>query len=331
MKTILLLLGLSPLVISQTDKTDHSNLGTTCDSLTLNYIHDPDLQKKCGSYYQKKLTQIPRVKIKGRKAYKKKTKTFADSIEKEIEYCIKSYKWTDSGVKINFLVDDILPIPSFKGTVWDDSIITAYVKGPKGCQKIKLRRGNGYSGFIISSCDTISDTIHIESYLLTFKKELNCTQSISVTLNSKGDTISKGGHDVLEYGGTLSHITKGYIEFSGESVLLKVQCNQVDTVEIKCKKYKHETCLICRGIDIVSAGPNTLHGYFPGGKKVTLSENCKENPCETTQVPTAIYLINSILKGHSFLIKSPERGPRIYSNCEECRKDTSSVLFPFAR
>lgn len=330
MKTILLLLSLSSLVIPQTDKTDCSNIGTKCDSLTLKYIYDLDLQKKCDSYYKKKLTQIPKVKIKGRKTYKK-TKTFADSIEKEIEYLIKSYKWTDSGVKINFLADDIFPLPSFTGTVWDDSIITAYVKGPKGCQKIKLRRGNGYSGFVISSCDTINDTIHIESYFLTFKKELNLTQSTSVSLNIKGDTISKGGHDVLEYGGTLSHITKGYIEFSGESVSLKAQCNQTDTVEIKCKKYKNETCIVCGGIDIVSVGPNTLYGYISNRKKIPLTKNCKENPCETTQVPTAIYLINSILKGHSFLVKSSKLGPRIYSSCEKCQKDTSSVLFPFAR
>lgn len=327
MKTILFLLSVTFLILSQTDKPDHSNLDTKCDSLTLNYIYDLDLQKKCDSYYQKKLTQIPRVKTKE----KKKSKTFSDSIKNEIEYLIKSYKWKDSGVKINFLADDIFPIPCFKGTVWDDSIITAFVKGPKGCQKIKLRKDNRYSGFIISSCDTINDTIHIESYLLTFKKELNLTQSISVTLNIKGDTISKGGHDVLEYGGTLSHITKGYIEFSGESVSLKAQCNQIDTVEIKRKKYKNEACIVCRGIDIVSAGPNTLHGYISKGKKITLTKNSNENPCKTTQVPIAIYLINSILKGYKFLIKSSERGPRIYSNCKECQKDTSSVLFPFAR
>lgn len=324
MKTILLLLNLSSLIISQT------NLNTKCDSLTLGYIHDLDLQKKCDSYYQKKLTQIPKVKSKSRKDLKK-AKTFADSIKKEIEYLIKSYKWTDSGVKINFLADDIFPVPSFAGTVWDDSIITAYVKGPEGCQKIKLRRGNGYSGFVISSCDTVNDTIRKESYRLHFKNKLYLTQVISIDINMKGDTISGGGHDVMEDGGVLSHVMKKYIEFSGESVFLKAQCNQIDTIEIKCKKYKNEKCLICRGIDIVSAGPNTLHGYISNRKKITLTKNCKENPCETTQVPTAIYLINSILKGHSFLIKSPERGPRMYSNSKECQKDTSSVLFPFAR
>ncbi len=331
MKTTLLLFSLSSLIISQTDKTDYTNLDTKCDSLTLKYIHDPDLQKECDSYYQKKLTQIPRVKIKERKTYKEKTKTFADSIKKEIEYLIKSYKWTDSEVKINFLADDILPLPSYTGTVWDDSIITAYVKGPEGCQEIRLKKDNGYSGFVISSCDTTKDTIHIKSYHLTFKQELNYTQSISVTLNINGDTISRGGHDVSENGGTLSYITKEYIEFSGGSVSLKAQCNQADTVEIKCKKYKNRTCIICKGIDIVSSGPNTMHGYISGGKKITLTKNCKENPCETTQVPTAMYLINSILKGHTFLAESSERGPRIYGDCEKCRKDTSSVLFPFTR
>ena len=327
MKTILLLLSVSFLILSQTDKPDHSNHNTKCDSLTLNYIHDLDLQKKCDSYYKKKLTQIPKVKIKE----KKKAKTFADSIKKEIEYLIKSYKWTDSGVKINFLADDIFPVPSFAGTVWDDSIITAYVKGPEGCQKIKLRRGNGYPGFVISSCDTVNDTIRKESYRLHFKNKLYLTQVISIDINMKGDTISGGGHDVMEDGGVLSHVMKKYIEFSGESVFLKAQCNQIDTIEIKCKKYKNEKCLICRGIDIVSAGSNTLHGYISNRKKITLTKNCKENPCKTTQVPIAIYLINSILKRHKFLIKSSERGPRIYSNCKECQKDTSSVLFPFAR
>ena len=321
MKTILLLLSLSSFIFSQT------NLNTKCDSFTLGYFLDPDLQKKCDSYYRKKLSQIPRIKIKE----KKKAKTFADSIKQEIEYLIKSYKWTDSGVKINFLADDIFPIPSFKGTIWDDSIITVYVKGPAGCQEIKLKKDNGYSGYIISSCDTVNDTIHMESYRLHFKDKLYLTQAISVTINMKGDTISHGGHDMLEQGGTLSQVTKEYIEFSGVPVAIKTQCNRIDTVEIKCKKYKNETCLICRGIDIVSAGPSTLHGYISGGKKVTHTKNCKENPCETTQVPTAIYLINSILKGHTFLIKSSERGPRIYSSNEECRKDTSTVIFPFAR
>lgn len=328
MKTILLFISLSSLIISKAEKTGYTDLGARCDSLTLNYIHDPDFQKKCDSYYQKKLTQIPRVKNKEKNAYIKKTKTFADSVKKEIEYLINSYKWKDSGVSINFLTDDIFPLPSFTGTVWDDSIVTAYVKGPSGCQKIRLRKGDGYSGFITSSCDTVNDTIYIESYRFNFKKELNLTQSVSATLSIKGDTISRGGHDVLEHGGTLSNVTKRYIEFSGEPVSLKAQCNQTDTVDIKSKNYPNRTCLICRGIDIVSAGPNTLHGNMSKGKKITLAKNCKENPCETTQVPTAIYLINSVLEGHTFLVKSSERGPRIYSDRKECEKDKGEYLFP---
>jgi hypothetical protein len=324
MKTVLLLLGFSSLVISENDVADQYRFRSRCDSLALGFKNDPDLQKECDSYYQKKLAQIPRAKIKKIK----KAKPFADSIKMEIDYLIKSYKWEDPGVAINFLMDDIFPFPSFTGTVWDDSVITAYVKGSKGCQKIKLRKDNGYSGYIISSCDTVDDTIHIESYRFHFKQELNFTQATSVTLNIKGDTISRGGHDVAEYRGMLSHISKEYIEFSGEPVSLKAQCNRTDTIEVQCKRYKNESCLICKGIDIVSAGPNSLYGYISKGEKITLTKNCKGNPCETTQVPLALYLLNSILKGHTFLVKSSERGTRIYSDCEECEKDKGEYLFP---
>ena len=66
-------------------------MGSKCDSLILNYINDPDLQKKCDSYYRKKLAQIPRIKIKERKTYKKKTKTFADSIKKATKIHLRDF------------------------------------------------------------------------------------------------------------------------------------------------------------------------------------------------------------------------------------------------
>lgn len=327
MKTILFLLSISPLLLFQTDKKEYSHHNAQCDSLILQYLHDPDLQKECDAYYEQKLKQIPRVKSKRRKKFKG-AKTLADSIKKEIEYLVTSYKWTDSGVNVNFLADDIFPIPSFRGTTWEDSAITAYVKGPNGCQKIQLKRDNGFLSGMISLRDTSNYTIHITSNRFLIKEELYFTQSQSVTLTAEGDTVSKEGHDINEYGGTLSQITKKYLGFSGQRVSLKAQCNRIDTVEVRCKKYKHETCFVCKGIDIVSAGQNTMYGYISKGKKVVIPKNCKDNPCEITQVPIALYLINSMLKGYAFIIISSERGPMIYSSCEECRKDTSSVLFP---
>ena len=54
-------------------------------------IKIPISQKKCDSYYQKKLTQIPKVKIKGRKTYKKTKTSVNGNKEVNFPFLIKEF------------------------------------------------------------------------------------------------------------------------------------------------------------------------------------------------------------------------------------------------
>jgi hypothetical protein len=328
MKTVGLLI-ISCIAAFQTIMADHHEIKSQCDSLIFYSTSDVYLQQDCEVYFQEQLKQIPQKEIKDKKAIKKELKSFPDSIKQEILDTVNSYKWEDKGVTIQFLADYLFQAPSFKKTIWDDSTITTvYVKGNKGCKKVTLAKDSSYSGFINSSNDTINDTIHVTKDYFAFREALYITKSISTVLTIKGDTISFFSIDKHDEVGTITGITNEYIEFSGKTVSLRAVCNQNDTLEVECQNYTREKCILCGGISIITGTLDTDFGTTGGTRSSIFSIYCDENPCRTTQAPIAIYLINSSLKDKPFSTMSPDKGPRIYSSCEECEKDKESYLFP---
>lgn len=315
---------------AQPAQAGHSNIHSQCDSLIFNPATDVYLLKDCETYYREKLKQIPQKVSKAKRPSKKKTEPYVDSIRKEIEQLVESYEWSDKGVKLQFLADYIFRAPSLEGSIWDDSIITTvYIKGTSGCKKVTLTKDEkGYSGFINSSSDTINDTIHVAKAFFVFREALYITKAISTVLNKNGDTISHFSIDKQDELGTISGFSKMYIEFSGRRVSLRAVCNRKDTLEVECQNYTREKCILCKGISIITGTLNEDFGTSNGTRNSIFSIECDENPCRMTQVPVAIYLINSKLKDKSFFTGSPDKGPRIYTSCEECEKDRGKYFFP---
>ena len=267
---------------------------------------------------------------------KKKTsgeKSVPNSLKYEIERILFPYDWKDTTIRVLAYPENITDLPRFTGTVWNNPLVTGFVKCGSGCKKVTLiKRGHGFSGHIRTREDTLNDTIHISDCTFHLSDRMLFDSQESMILTKRGDTVSRWGKSMNEPIWNLRSVNNDYMEFSdfpGTQVTLRAQGAMTDTIVYHCPNRNSTICIKKRGIDIVICGDGILSASVHNDNRSIMIEKCIARCNEPDQIDAAIYLVNSFLKGKRFIALSDEKGIRIHKKLSACRNDTNSLFFPY--